>query len=511
MQDDNFEKQVAGKMEELRLPPSSKVWEGIEVQLKKDVYKKRLAFFMILLAGGIAAGILWSRSSFNEGAKVLTVNPSSSIKGAMPEKGANTTTARVGQLAGIAVNEKTTTIEKTKKNSSVAPVAELHNNVTVAGHKEYPQPENTIDLNDKNILYKQGNTSTNNRAPLTINHTTLPGNNFPGQLTATTVLNKNEQEENVTTTAAGIATETYSIIKLVEDNGHTPPTTLLAGNNTGNVNSIRPPELYVNAGTAKLPVQLRPEKKAWRLGLNVSGGVAVRREEVLSLKLSENKSLTYQDVLNVSPGNSSSQANYIGWGAQNRLSSQSAILPGASFSVNGFAERQLNKKIAVTAGLGYSYLSDRIKTGSMAQNNLSVVLDNNRVANFSNAFTAGENTAHTNSFHFIDLPVSLHWQLNNSRKLPLYLGLTSQVSYLAAVKALHYNSGYSGIYIEYDEAFNKWQHKMGAGIMAGFHWNKMQFKAGPQLLINTSKVLQKQFLPKQYFMNGGVTLQVYLK
>lgn len=512
MQEDNFEKQVADKMEELRLSPSSKVWEGIEGQLKKDVYKKRFAFFMILLVGGIAAGILWNRTPFNEDVKKITANEPLSVKPVLPKMGESVTIpVPTGKSANVSTLKMEKTDEKSAVNNNIHTYGKSRPNIIAATLNQLPQTENKSVNKKINPSYNNDLISTNNRA-LIINPTTLSDNNSPEQILVTTGYGETKPEVIITDETV-ITAKTYPIVRLVQENGYNRIAKELTGSNGSLTNITGHSEYHVSTTCiTPTPVQIRPEKSAWRFGLHVSGGLAVRQEEILSLKLSENKSLTSQDFLNAIPGNNStSQANYAGWGAQTRINSQSSILPGASFSVNGFAERKLSKKISISAGLGYGYLSDRIKTGSMAQNSLSVVLDNNRVESFNKAYTAGENTSHTNRFHFIDLPVSLHWQVNNSQKLPLYATFTSQTSYLVAIKALHYNSGYNGIYIEYDEAFNKWQHKLGAGLMAGFHLKKMQFKAGPQLLINTNKVLQKQFLPKQYFINGGLAVQMYLK
>ena len=62
-----FEKQVQQKMEELKLVPSTPVWENVEKQIRKKRERKRFLFFLLpvmLLAG---AGILWMLEQGRQG------------------------------------------------------------------------------------------------------------------------------------------------------------------------------------------------------------------------------------------------------------------------------------------------------------------------------------------------------------------------------------------------------------------------------------------------------------
>src|SRR6188474_2601985 len=57
MQEQNFEKQVRQKMEELSLTPSDPVWKKIEEQVRKKRDRRRLFFWLpvtvLLLSGGL--------------------------------------------------------------------------------------------------------------------------------------------------------------------------------------------------------------------------------------------------------------------------------------------------------------------------------------------------------------------------------------------------------------------------------------------------------------------------
>jgi hypothetical protein len=55
MQEQNFEKQVKQKMEELSLTPSEPVWEKVEEQIRKKRDRRRFFFWLpltVLLVGG---------------------------------------------------------------------------------------------------------------------------------------------------------------------------------------------------------------------------------------------------------------------------------------------------------------------------------------------------------------------------------------------------------------------------------------------------------------------------
>ena len=65
MQEQNFEKQVRQKMEELSLTPSEPVWKNIDAQVRKKRDRRRLFFWLPLVAFVIGGGLWFVANNVN--------------------------------------------------------------------------------------------------------------------------------------------------------------------------------------------------------------------------------------------------------------------------------------------------------------------------------------------------------------------------------------------------------------------------------------------------------------
>lgn len=68
MQEQNFEKQVQQKMTELSLTPSTPVWIKLEEQLRKKRDRRRLFFWLPLVAISLSGGVWMLQHKFNNNA-----------------------------------------------------------------------------------------------------------------------------------------------------------------------------------------------------------------------------------------------------------------------------------------------------------------------------------------------------------------------------------------------------------------------------------------------------------
>ena len=68
MQEQNFEKQVQQKMEELNLTPSTPVWQRVEQEIRKKKDRRRLVlwvFLFLFLVGGTATWMIMDQPFAN--------------------------------------------------------------------------------------------------------------------------------------------------------------------------------------------------------------------------------------------------------------------------------------------------------------------------------------------------------------------------------------------------------------------------------------------------------------
>ncbi len=163
----------------------------------------------------------------------------------------------------------------------------------------------------------------------------------------------------------------------------------------------------------------------------------------------------------------------------------SEINTSFSFIAGLTVNRYLSKRISISAGLNYHYFSTHIHIGNAVDSPITVY--NNASYNLSsqpyfiNSFYQNGNVHnYTNQYHFIELPVSVNFQLNKSEKLPVYWEAGLSLSYLISTNALFFDSN-GNVYYQNKELFNKTQLSGATSILVGIPIHKNQLQLGPQI------------------------------
>ncbi len=115
------------------------------------------------------------------------------------------------------------------------------------------------------------------------------------------------------------------------------------------------------------------------------------------------------------------------------------------------------------------------------------------------------NYSYTNSYHFIELPVTADFQLNKSLKLPVFWEAGLSVSYLLSSNALHFDPN-GNLYYQNAELFNKFQLNGATAIMIGFPINKSELQLGPQLQYGLSGLLKSGSGNPQHLFYTGLKI-----
>ena len=103
----------------------------------------------------------------------------------------------------------------------------------------------------------------------------------------------------------------------------------------------------------------------------------------------------------------------------------------------------------------------------------------------------GNSQAYTNQYHFIEMPVSVNFQINKSKRIPFNWELGITPGYIVGSKALYYDPNTNVYFNNYLQP-NKMQLNAVTAFMIGIPLNKGQLEAGPQVqygltgFVNTS-------------------------
>ena len=482
MQENEFEKQVQQKMEELKLDPSAEVWTEVERRIRKEK-KRRFIFwwwplFFLLLGGGIVTGIWFSN-----------------------EKGINKT--------GFAGNKSETGIQQqgaVKNDHTPKTITPLKINKT--GSKEEVFNRDIIKKSKNKLLSESDKDKTGiavlQYAPKQKNRKTLrllhpkkndendekiadqtPGKGIkPGMKDKTVdMLNSKSNEELLTNR---LAKTDNSITERIETENE--PSKIKWNTVVQKSDSVE------NQTTQK---KAESTKKHWDWGLTFSAG-----RSVLSKGLDfSNKSL-YADAL--------SQQNASQSPGSMVNDPASLIRPSFSWSAGLYIKKQLSGKLEIKLGPGYSYLSTRINTGTRVDSvrNISTAYSSAISVNrFYRPAVSGNSSSYTNDYHFIGLSGTISWQIITWRKLKLYWENSLTYNRLVGSAMLHYDYNLPGYYKD-NNLLIKNQFMISTGVSVPVSQRVM---INPFAAYGLSPVLIKSGNPGAHYTNLGIRVNLLLK
>ncbi|MEJ0105667.1 MAG: outer membrane beta-barrel protein [Bacteroidota bacterium] len=516
MQENEFEKQVKQRMDEFRLRPSEPVWTEIEKELRD---KRRRRFILIPLFAVLSATGYFAWQTYFPANKI-----SSSAKEISTKNNSNTDQNKnvfsknpdkiniPGDEVSNETSEKTTALKNTKEGSSAVKNSEntskeeknTHNK-TVSRKKESRQmtagnnplvslkkAEKTDDTSDKVTLVKtnkdkkindqyKNETDLNNR--LTEKNTDFKKLYLPG-----------EPAEAELTSGNNIERDNRPVIvnyRLFSTNLFTD--SIAANKLTGlQLPSFKNPDLAHSSHGIKL-------------GINFSIGASSRVNKPLQLS-SEEKS-TARSALYA--GVNSPSFNNIGGGVS--ILPPSDVTPGVAFRIGAIAMKPLSKRFDISAGLQYSYSSDRIRVGKSIASPSSFTgaanLDVLAQAYYPNV----QNVNHTNKYHFIELPVSVYYNLNRKWKTPFVWNAGISAGRLVSSDVLLYDITWGGIYYKGDKNIRKTQVNISTGFSIRVTGsNRWQWNIGPQVYMGVTKLFQSEYDKNKHPLYGGLNVQVLL-
>jgi hypothetical protein len=450
-----FEKQVQQKMEELKLVPSEPVWQRVEMQIQKKKDRRRLILWILLpvLLGGLSIGIeQYSNNIAYNKNNVEKINP--------PLQKQNSLVQKEQSISGQTIIESQ---ERNLNSPSIVQPGEInpittsineHISNTVPPQKKLtqakePQKERSIIapdkrssiINDDTILAESSinpdkigdsiNESQPTDQPLNLPDSSLI-NTQPNKKIDSCVKDENKVEASVP--------KTDSV------NNHT---------------------LFQK----KLPTKKYAASK-WKTAFTVSTGIsgAGRLDAFSGLFGDVQKSLQSSPTYSSGAPGGGNQLYY----------GSSDVTNGFSFATGAVAKKQIGKRKSFSMGLQYNYYSNSIVVGNRVTQN-TIVRDyavSQYYLNSTNGNGITTSQPYTNSYHFVSIPIAIDWQLVKKHPLNFYTGLSFQ--YLLQTNGLVFDYSRQA-YFHNIKAFNRTQLFSGIGLNYSFSLKKSLIRIGPEL------------------------------
>lgn len=226
-------------------------------------------------------------------------------------------------------------------------------------------------------------------------------------------------------------------------------------------------------------------KKRWLFGITIDAGLSKVKQSLFN-------------TTNVAGAYFSTNPNYFAPGniaGPAAYAPSTAINPGFSYGFGVVADRYLSDRIYISAGLNYHYYSTTMHTGDFM---------NNSPASYQN----GNTRSYINKYHFTDLPVMVGFQINKSKKTPLFWEAGLSVSYLLSSTTLQFDP-YTDLYYQNTALFNNFQLNGITSLKIGMHIHHVELQLGPQFQYGITGLFKQNSTAEQaHLFYGGIAITI---
>lgn len=282
---------------------------------------------------------------------------------------------------------------------------------------------------------------------------------------------------------------------------------------------------------SKLPEPPKRKPSTWSFGIVAEGG-ASHISKGSPFSLLDKKNTEQEDLAQSSPtpGANLNLGGPAGFTAA-PPNKPASLKMGLAWSAGGFAQKKISNRVSLSAGIQYSFFSQKTQVGKYFRNAISVSNANydqvvygywqGRNSSFSqqsllvntNTYAGGWPTMQdwTNKYHFIEVPVKIHWRITREDQLPLILDGGLSIAQLLSTNALHYD-GSNDVYYKDFSYFNKTQVGITTGLnIELFGESNHPVWIGPTIKYQLSNLLKSDLSGGQHLWQFGVGAKVFLK
>jgi hypothetical protein len=452
MQENKFEKQVREKMDQLGLDPSDAVWANVDREINKGKKRRGPVFWLLMLSGLVLMGggyyFIAIKNSTNT---IATTKQQRRI-----DKNKDRQSVSEVELNMNAGNKKS----KTTARQYYVQTRQAHEN------KLFPKTVNQYRKNTENVLHGNGMKDTivlkSGKEEISSGEMDFEKteSEIPGQLNN---LNRN-----------GIDSSAGKKIKG------------MAENKTSNEDSVS----VLKSAKGK---DQNSKPSSWKIGYTGSPGISnINQSLFKSANVINYYSASY------APGSATGPT---------AINASSKINAGFSFGIGVFVNRYLSKRVSFSAGIDYHYYSTKIKTGNVVDSSTLVYGGSVQAYSVNTFYRNGNDHVYTNQYHFIELPVTLNFQLNRSRQLPFIWEAGLSLSYLLSSNALFFDP-LANDYYKNEKLFNKTQLNAVTSVMIGLHIHNSVLQFGPQFQYGLTGLLESNTGNSEHLFYYGLKIYV---
>ena len=499
MPENEFEKKVSSELQLLKFKPSEAVWMRVEERIRKK--NKRRVFIILFLLAGIAVLGYWQWDNFS-GAKdgdivkaetpVQEKNETVNDNDKSPREDANNSNQRQ-QKKPV---EKSNTDNK-KDVSTNRPANKIDNKTNTVSRQIKPDNKKVVPTEQKKrtLLVDKKDTQPDQETPdvllvkdppavTTVDSRPVKDSANIKSVATDTVNQDLNQNITPTTKTDSVKLDTLVRQDLIKKDTVTKKTDSILK--------------AVPADSPVVNIPKKPANKKWSFGIEFTPGISSFHEGFLSFNM--NKSAADMSGNPTSGGGS---------GAGNILPADPVKSHrGFGFQLGAFIKKQFTRRSGLSVGLRWAYYTDEIQIGSTMYPSASSPVFSQflNASGVSSAYSARNNSfRYTDKYHFIELPIQYHVDLNKSNSHPLTLQAGLKMGQMIGSDALVYDTTAGGIYYKSKKYFNKTQFGISTRMTWQFISNdKFNLAAGPAFDMHLTRLLDNPYDKERYLLFIGL-------
>lgn len=562
----DFEKQVQSTMEQLKLRPSEAVWTKVDKRIRMERRRRRILLWLPAMVLMLGAGGYFFYTNQSSEKQITASDKNSTLQNAVSPNAGNTIVYPAAPVQPSATTEKniegnsaapvttgaTTDAPPPGSNAadqpgSTPPAAPAVSSVQPSGvsHQQLvKQPEAGSGIATKESTSPDAGVTTINKNAPAASSAEYNKVNSKAEKSGTNqsaIRQHDVMAKAPTITPAYAGGSQQQVSADGENAGHDLAYTnpgyqrLTHFNNElpGSLNPVFDKSLFKSiprhqrlAMLNNLEEEKQKKTSKWSYGIVAEGGGShISKGDLFDIFSKKNKEPENLALSSPTTGVSGAVSGF----NNVSINKPSEISMGLSYTAGGFVQRKISERFSLSAGLEYGYYSTKMDVGTLVnspanvrsadqQDKLVQQYYQGRSGASANAFVPmygipppTQTKKYTNKYHFLELPVKMHWQVNDGEMLPIIVDAGFTVSRLLSTNALHYD-GTNDFYYEDKSYFNKTQFGMNVGLnFALFNNSKHPLWIGPSAKYQLTNLLSTKVSNGQHIWSFGLSAKMFLK
>lgn len=455
-----FEKQVRAKMDELNFVPTEPVWEKIEEQIRHKRDRRRVILWLPLLLILLSAGIVWTNIELSKSDRKTAVIESKFI----PHQQQDIYSNQSSDQSSVSTNTPVSATSLPTTSLSVS--NDNKNNDLKNQEPELRAPSKS--LTGETVYAASaatGSRASGKKSAVKNSARTSDATNKSAANHQTVKDDGGVSSDGVNVSTDDEEIHVFEVTDVGVDDVNPPKTEVqndvlqdVEQKNDAEEKTLEEIHSVVDSAASQPNIK-RKKQNAWQIYASVQGGISGISS---GLNLLDRQKDLVMDLTNFGTGTSNPPIT-------TNSETVSTLERSAAFSAGAGVKKQLGNRLAFSVGLQYSYYSTQFKVGR------------DTVANGIRYFYGlgiSEPSDYTNTYHFASIPLGFEFKI--FKHTPLFLNTSFALGQMIHTNALAYDD-VQKVYYQERDAIRKTQLFAGLGLDYGFQMKNGSLHIGPQV------------------------------